>query len=420
MFVPASNIKLLTGAAALETLGPDYRFRTTVSGGGPVRAGVLQGDLVVRGGGDPTISARFHGGDARAVFRAWADSLAARGVRRVSGRVVGIDSVFDDVPLGRGWAWDDLDAPYSAEISGLAFNEGAILVRALPDAAGGVRVTTEPPTGYAPLEAAVARGAPGAPPRLQASRALGAAQVRVRGVLPTDSAALQTGVAVRNSTGFFVAVLRETLIERGIRVDGAAVDADDLAPGDRVRAATPLFEHASPPLAEILPAYMKPSQNQIAEMLLRGVGRERRGAGSVAAGAAVMDSLLGVWGVEPRRLVMADGSGLSRYNLASPSLFVGLLARMGRGPHAALWRDALPVAGVDGTLASRLRGTPAQGNVRAKTGTLSGTRGLSGYLTTADGEGLAFSILVNGHTLAVRVIDAALLRLVGWSRRASP
>ncbi|MDQ3557577.1 MAG: D-alanyl-D-alanine carboxypeptidase/D-alanyl-D-alanine-endopeptidase, partial [Gemmatimonadota bacterium] len=176
MFVPASNVKLLTGAAALETLGPDFRFRTRVAATGPVRDGVLRGDLVVRGGGDPTISGRFHP-DPRAVFRAWADSLASRGVRRITGRIVGVDSVFDNVPLGRGWAWDDLDAPYSAEISGLLFNEGALTVRALPDpgAPGGVRVATDPPTGYVPIDAAATRAAREAAPRLSATRALGAA-----------------------------------------------------------------------------------------------------------------------------------------------------------------------------------------------------------------------------------------------------
>lgn len=420
LFVPASNMKLLTGAAALAVLGPDFRYRTELLAAGPLRGGVLRGDLVVRGSGDPTISVRF-APDPRAVFRAWADSLRARGVVRIAGRIVGDDDVFDELPLGRGWAWDDLDAAYSAEISGLPFNEGALAVRAVadPTAAAGVRVALDPPTGYVAVVPRL-RIAAGERPSLQLIRAPTGTAVELRGALsPTDSAVTER-VAVRNPTLFFATVLRETLREAGIVVEGAAVDVDDLPLAQRGAAGALLFAHRSPSLAEILPAYLKPSQNQIAEILLRTVGREARGTGSAVAGAATIDSLLAAWRVEPRRAVIADGSGLSRYDLVSPELLAGVLAHMAASPDSALWRRSLPVAGVDGTLAGRLRGTPAEGRIQAKTGTLSGVRALSGYLVTADGEPLVFSILVNHHTLAARdadrVIDAALLRLVGWSR----
>lgn len=240
---------------------------------------------------------------------------------------------------------------------------------------------------------------------------------------PTDSTA-SAAVAIRNPTLFFATVLRETLREAGIAVEGAAVDIDDLAVAERGIPGRQLFAHRSAPLAEILPAFMKPSQNQIAEGLLRTVGLKARGEGSAAAGAAVVDSLLAVWKVEPRRAVIADGSGLSRYNLLSPDLLVELLVQMSQTPNADLWRQSLPIAGVDGTLAGRLRGTPAESNVHAKTGTLSGVRALSGYLTTADGERIAFSMVVNHHTLpardADRVVDAVLLRLVDWRRAPMP
>lgn len=421
LFVPASNMKLVTGAAALQALGPAYRYRTRVLAAGPVRDGALRGDLIVVGSGDPTLSVRF-GGDARAVFRAWADSLRARGIRRVTGNLVGIDSVFDDVPLGRGWAWDDLDAAYSAEISGLQFNEGAIAVRVYAGRAVGDAgvVVLDPPTAYVPVVNQTRTVAAGRAGWLDATREPQGAGLRLRGEVPLGSDALNERFATRNPTAYFVGVLRETLREAGVAVEGAAIDADEWPErATSAAGAAPLFTHASPPLAEILPAYLKPSQNQIAETLLRTLGRELRGEGSSRAGAAAEDSVLRAGGLPTaRRLVIADGSGLSRYNLVSPAFLADLLTRMAQGPHAQLWQAALPVAGVDGTLASRLRGTPAERNVHAKTGTLSSVRALSGYLTTAAGERLVFSMLANHHARAAadvdRVVDAALARLAEW------
>jgi serine-type D-Ala-D-Ala carboxypeptidase/endopeptidase (penicillin-binding protein 4) len=424
LFVPASNAKLWTGAAALEVLGPEYRYHTHLLAAGPVRNGVLQGDLVVVGSGDPTISARFHGGEPRAVFRAWADSLRARGVTRVAGAILAIDTVFARVPWGPGWAWDDLDAGYAAEVGGLNFNDGIADVRVFPGGAPGqpAVIALDPPTSYAGVVSEVTTGAPGSPARLAVSRDAVTPVLTFRGSVAADTSALARTVAVRGVSQYFTAVLRETLREQGILVEGPPLDGLEWPErvADAARA-TPLFVHRSPPLREIVPAYMKPSQNQIAETLLRTLGREARGAGTSAAGIAVVDSVMRLWqvGHHPRRL--ADGSGLSRYNLASPLFFADLNTVMAQGPHAGLWADAQPLAGVDGTLAGRLRGTAAEGRVQAKTGTLSGVRALSGYLTTQAGERLVFSIIANHHTrpaaTADRVVDAALVRLVAEPRR---
>ncbi|HYJ78440.1 MAG TPA: D-alanyl-D-alanine carboxypeptidase/D-alanyl-D-alanine-endopeptidase [Longimicrobiaceae bacterium] len=420
LFVPASNLKLVTGAGALEALGPDYRWRTAVAASGPVVGGELRGDLVVLGSGDPAVSARFGGGDARTVFRAWADSLRARGVTRIAGRVVGNDDAFDDVPLGRGWAWDDADASYSAEISALELNEGFVVVQVARGTAPGAPavVTLDPPTGYVPVTNRVVTGRAGTAPRVEVARAAAGPGVVVSGQVPADSGVVRTEVAVRNNTAYFAAVLRETLLEAGIPVGGAAVDADEAGPAPA--ALDTLFVHASPALPEVLAAFLKPSQNQIGELLLKTLGRERRGLGTAAAGAAVVDSMQRLWGLPRRQLAQADGSGLSRYNLVSPALLVALLEHMRAGAHAAVFRAALPVAGVDGTLEGRMRGTPLQGNVHAKTGTLSGVRALSGYLTTAAGEPMVFSMIVNHHTLtsrdADRLAEAALLRVYALPR----
>jgi len=419
LFVPASNQKVVTAAFALETLGPGYRYRTAVEAEGPVRDGVLTGNLVVRGSGDPTISARF--GGVRPLFRAWADSLRARGITRIAGAIVGNDDVFDDVPLGRGWAWDDLDASYSAEVSGLQLNEGYVTVRVGPGARPGdpAVVTLDPTTSYTPVINQATTGAPGTARAAEATRAPLGPGIVVTGTAPPDSTPQEIEVAVRDNTLFFAHVLREALMEAGIRVDGPALD-DDARPEPTRVVGTPLFAHTSPPMPEVLAAFMKPSQNQFGEILLKTMGRVARNAGTAQAGLAVEDSLARAWQLPRGGFRPADGSGLSRYNLIAPEHLVAILERMTRSPNYAVFYAAMPVARVDGTLRNRMKGTPLAGNVRAKTGTLSGVRSLSGYLTTAAGERMVFSILVNNHTLSAaaadRLSEAALLRVYNHPR----
>jgi D-alanyl-D-alanine carboxypeptidase/D-alanyl-D-alanine-endopeptidase (penicillin-binding protein 4) len=423
MFVPASNMKIVTAAAALEALGPEYRYRTRVAASGPVRDGVLHGDLIVYGGGDPTISERFHG-DVRTIFRAWADSLRAHGVLRVTGAVIGNDDVFDDLPLGRGWAWDDAADSYSAEVGGLQLNEGFVTVRVAPGPDRAAAVTTRPVSDeWVPVVGRVWMAHADSSPRVTIGRADSLSGVVVSGILPADTA-VQQEVSVRNNTRFFASVLRQALLEAGIGIDGQSLDADDDSARGKPASTTPLFTHTSPPMREILPGFMKPSQNQIGEILLKTLGRELRGTGSARAGAAVIDSMAAAWGLPRRLLAQADGSGLSRYNLVAPEFLVALLEREARSPHFDVFHAAMPVAGRDGTLASRMRGTAAEANVRAKTGTLSGVRALSGYFTTAAGERMVFSMIVNHHTLssrdADRVAEAALMRLIALDRRTAP
>lgn len=422
MFVPASNMKIVTAAAALEALGPDYRYHTRIAASGPVADGVLRGDLVVIGGGDPTISERFHG-DVRTVFRAWADSLRAHGVTRIAGAVIGNDDVFDDLPWGRGWAWDDFADSYSAEVGGLELNEGFVTVRVQPvPGQRAAAVTTRPVSDeWVPVAGTVWMPSADSAARVTVTRGDSLSAVLVAGTLPTDTTVVEEEVSVRNNTRFFAAVLRQALLEAGIAVGGGSLDADDDPARGKPAAPTVLFTHTSPPMREILAGFMKPSQNQIGEMLLKTLGRELRGTGSAAAGVGVVDSLARAWGMPPRLLSQADGSGLSRYNLVAPAFLVALLEREARSPHFDVFYAALPVAGRDGTLANRMRGTPAEENVRAKTGTLSGVRALSGYFTTAAGERMVFSMIANHHTVTARDVDrmaeAALLRLIALDRR---
>jgi serine-type D-Ala-D-Ala carboxypeptidase/endopeptidase (penicillin-binding protein 4) len=413
LFVPASNQKLVTAAVALETLGAEYRFRTRVEASGTVVDGVLRGDLVVRGSGDPTISAAF--GGARATLRGWADSLRARGITRVDGSLVGDDDALDDVPLGRGWAWDDLDAAYSAEVGALQLNEGFVTLRLRPASSvgGAATIALDPPTGYLPVAGAVLTVPTGSGTRVAVTRAPVGPGILVNGTIAVDTPWVEATVAVRDNTLFFLHVLRETLAEAGIAVAGGPVDRDS-RPGP-APATTVLFTHHSPPLGAVLAAFLKPSQNQIGELLLKTMGRELRAEGTADAGLAAVDSALRAWSMPAGAMRAADGSGLSRYNLIAPEMLVGVLAHMARSPRSEVFRQALPVGARDGTLTARMVGTPLAGNLQAKTGTLTGVRSLSGYMTTAAGQRIVFSILVNSHTRssrdADRVAEAALLRV---------
>jgi serine-type D-Ala-D-Ala carboxypeptidase/endopeptidase (penicillin-binding protein 4) len=422
LFVPASNMKLVTGAAALEGLGPDFRYTTEVLGTGAVTGGVLRGDLVVRGGGDPSIGSRFHD-DARDVFRMWADSLRAHGVRQIAGSVVGMDEYLEGAPYGRGWAWDGLHFAYSAPVSGLQLDDGSVRLQVFPGRAAGepALISLSPATSHVIIENRTVTGPAGS----QAGLSYGYTDVgalRVEARVPMDTTALEVNVAVRDPARYFIVVLRETLREAGIQVEGPAVLWGDREEADAVPPpAARLFAYRGAPMSEIIPAFMKPSQNQMAEMLLRSVGRELRGRGTAQAGAQAVDSMFNAWNLPTGGMLIADGSGLSRVNHLSPDLLLALLDHMTRSPNFELWYASQPVAGVDGTLRMRMRGTAAEGNVHAKTGTLSHVRALSGYVDTADGERLLFSMMVNAHRLSAadadRLIDAALVRIAEFSRR---
>lgn len=345
LFMPASNMKIITGTTALALLGPDYRYRTTFAKRGVLKDGVLEGDLIVIGRGDPTVSDRAEQGDAMNWMHRVADSVAARGIKRISGSVVRGGNAFPDSIYGYGWEWDDLSTDSGAPIDELLYNEGMTKVTA---------------------------GIPG-----------------------RDSL---VDVASTNPGRTYLIGLSAALHGKGIAVEHGVSDstANIVAPG-----LDTLLVVTSPPLREILKYLEKPSQNQIAEILLRTIGLERTGVGSADSGAVVATRQLLAWGVERDGFVVKDGSGLSRHDLLSPETIVRTLVAIQRDTAFAAFYDALPIAGVDGTLRTRMVGTPAAGNIHGKTGTLEFVRSLSGYVTDAGSERLVFSILDNHFTTPV-------------------
>jgi len=362
LFMPASNQKILTGATALAQLGPDFRFTTRFATRGEVRNGVLEGDLIVVGRGDPSFSDAMRG-DYRNAFREMADSLAARGVRQINGALRRGGNAFPDSSFGYGWEIDDLTESYGAVVDELFVNEGFFKTRRTN--ARGDSITAE--------------------------------------------------VSIREPATEFLDALRSALAEKQIGAIGASFP-HAFVPDSGLRT---LFSLRSPPLSAILPVMEKPSQNQIAELLFKTLALEKTGVGSADSAVKVIERQLLAWGAEKDGFAVRDGSGLSRHDYVTPGTILKVLDAMRQHKDFKVFYDALPIAGVDGTIASRMKGTAAERNVHAKTGTVDKARSLSGYVTTANGRLLMFSFLCNNFTVPNREIeratDAILARIAASS-----
>lgn len=409
LFMPASNEKLLTASTAVAQLGTGYRWTTTLLARGVVRDGQLEGDLVVRGTGDPTMSAHMHPADAMEPLRALADSLKAHGITRIRGQLVAAPSPFLDSGLGYGWAWDDLDESYSAGVGALYFNEGFTQVVVYGGARAGdpVRAVTRPATTWpalivrartvAPLAATATRADSLAAQPIELAQDSSRAGVLVTGTVVAGDSVVEE-IAFRDQSRAFLSAFGEALQSRGVRVFGATVN------GGSTRVDS-IVTMQSPTLGEVLPYLQKPSQNQIAELLFRTLAVKVTGVGRPDSAANVVSRQLLAWGAAPDGFAVRDGSGLSRHDYVSPRTIVTVLDAMHRSASFQQFYDALPIAGVDGTIRNRMKGTPAQANVHAKTGTLDKARSLSGYVTTADGRLLLFSALCNNYVVPTRRVD---------------
>lgn len=412
LMMPASNMKIVTLAAAAEALGWDHRFTTTLETAGTIDAGVLHGDLIVRSNGDPSINTRDN--RAQAVLDQWAAALREAGITSIDGRVVGDDQSFDDDGVGPGWSWDYLQYGYAAPVGALEFNENIATLAVLPGAAVGTPavVTIPAGTGFALLNRAVT-GEPGTPETIDLRRHLDRAVLEITGSVPLPSApqarTVSRTVAVVNPTVYFAQSLKDGLVARGIPISGEAVDQDDVAAA--MEAAGPaerrtLVTTESPTLREIGTVLMKVSQNLYAETLLKAVGSARGGLGTFEAGRRAVRTMLGDWGVAPDAYVMSDGSGLSRYNYVTARTVTTILERMYRDArHREAFVATLPIAGKDGTISTRMRRTRAEGNAVAKTGSIANVRSLSGYVRTRDGETLVFSVLSNDFVIPAATVN---------------
>jgi D-alanyl-D-alanine carboxypeptidase/D-alanyl-D-alanine-endopeptidase (penicillin-binding protein 4) len=407
LVMPASNMKLVTVAVAAARLGWDFRFTTTLEAAGSIQSGVLHGDLVVQGTGDPSITSPDLKGAA--LFDEWADALRRAGISRVEGRLVGDDNAFADEPLGAGWAWDYLSAGYAAPSGALSYNENVAVIRMRPAAVPGLpaRVEIGPPGhGLEPV-VAVTTGPEGTTTAVDLLRPPGSARLTIRGQVAVGSVPLVRTAAVENPTKYFIEALRLALAARGIGITGGSWDIDDLPIAPPTGARTLIARRTSEPLSSLAGYAMKVSQNFYGETFLKAIGAAR--GGSAESGRQAVTATLREWSIPVESIVMYDGSGLSRYNYVTADLIVDVLQHVWndpalRGPYLA----ALPVGGHDGTLENRMRNPDLDRRVQAKTGTISNVRALSGYLTTASGGKLAFSVIVNNATASGARIDAIL------------
>ncbi|TDE01317.1 D-alanyl-D-alanine carboxypeptidase/D-alanyl-D-alanine-endopeptidase [Jiangella asiatica] len=394
--MPASNEKLLTSAVAMDVLGPGYTFTTTVATTGRQTGPILRGDVHLRGTGDPTMLA--------ADYAELAARIADDGVRVISGRVVADDTWFDDVRLGNDWAWDDEPYYYAAPVSALTvapdtdYDAGTVIVNVDPGTAPGqpATVTVTPDTDVVTIVNEATTGAAGSGNDVSVEREHGSNRIVVRGSVAAEGSGTGEWASVWEPTDYAADVFTKALAANGVRVTGAPVRGT--TPDD----ARVLAEHTSMPLSELLVPFMKLSNNGHAEVLIKAMGREAAGAGTWAAGLAVLRSQLPGYGVDTATVANRDGSGLSRRNLISSAEIADLLVAVQDRPWFDTWYEALPIAGVSdrmtgGTLRSRMVGTPASGNVHAKTGSLTGASSLSGYVDDADGRRLVFSIMLNDY-----------------------
>jgi D-alanyl-D-alanine carboxypeptidase/D-alanyl-D-alanine-endopeptidase (penicillin-binding protein 4) len=410
LFMPASNMKIVTGSTALTQLGPDFTFRTEFTAGGRVVHDTLQGALIVNGRGDPTISDHMRGDAMKPLYEV-ADSLKAHGVSVITGGIQAALDIFPDTSIGWGWSWDDLGEDYGAGVDALYFNEGFGTAIAhgkpgsRPDSIETLPARTYPRIGIAP---AMRTDVPDT-----TSLRLGFDPARTQyishGVLKT---AVDTLTYVYpNQREAYLAALREAIVSRGITVHGGESVAPLTTTTATSAPAPPLFTIHSPPLRAILPALEKPSQNQIAEILYKTLGLEKTGVGSGDSGQVVLSRQLATWGAQPDGYLIRDGSGLSRYGYLSPETLVRVLDKIRADTAFHVFYDALPIAGVDGSLRNRMKGTAAAGKIHAKTGSVANARSLSGYATTADDHVVLFSLLANNWTTNQAAVDSVHNRI---------
>jgi D-alanyl-D-alanine carboxypeptidase/D-alanyl-D-alanine-endopeptidase (penicillin-binding protein 4) len=417
MLTPASNQKLLTTAAAAERLGWDFRYTTRIYATGSIDAnGGVNGDLIVVSDGDPTINPRHP--ERWGAFDDWGRQLAARGIRQVNGYLIGDDNVFEEPGWGLGWSWDDIVFGYGAAVGALQYNENQVELMIGPGLEAGARaiISVSPSGSGLIVDHQVTTAATGEPSRVTLMRPPNSVLLTVSGQVAIGSSPIIEHAAVDNPTQVYLNTMRTAFARHGVHIERTPLDIDDVRMRPDMSNATLLIEEQSPPLADIVDVALKWSRNIYADTLLLSMSPEGLPK-SWAGGLAAAQETLTAWGVPAESYLARDGSGLSRYDYLSPDAVTALLTYLWSDQkHIEKFRAALPVFGVSGNVANRLKDTPASGRVWAKTGSMSQVRSLSGYLMTLDEEPLAFSILVNGFRVPSREIDAAidraLLRLI--------
>ena len=412
LFIPASNTKLVVSAVAAALLPPDFTVNTSVYAAGPVVNGVVQGDLVLYGRGDPTFGVRCFAvdtllpgaceADGSSQLRALARGLRQAGVTSVSGDLVGDGSYFEPTMIHGGWESYDLNWWYAAPVSGLGYNDNSIdIVYSPADSAGSpARVAFTPDFGDVTLENRTRTTARGGEETIDFFREPGTLLVRATGEVPAGGRTRTEHFALPDPNLYTARAFRAALAEVGIAVQGGTVSTTDSTAFELARRGVPLAEVRSRPLRDWIFPILNTSQNWYSEMTLKQLGRQFGRAGSWEEGLKVERRfLIDSVGIDSTQVALSDGSGLSASNLVSPLAFTQLLRFMRQHPRYATFEGGLPLAGKRGSLRNRFVGTPIEGRVRAKTGSISRVNTLSGYIEMPDGKTYVFSVMGNHHAL---------------------
>lgn len=399
-FIPASNLKLFTTAAALSQLGANFRIRTSVYGT-PTEGTIPQ--LRVIGRGDPSLNTDQ--------LKDLAQQLRRQGIRRVDQLIVE-DRYFSEPTVNPTWEWSDIQFYYGTAVNSLILNENAVLLTLTPQNVGQpLNVTWADPIAEKQwqIENETVTAEAESPESINISGVLGKPSLRIRGQLATDAGLWLTAVAIPDPADYFLQHFRRALADAGIQVEQALVTTNSNSQEEIELAAVD-----SPPLSELITQTNQQSNNLYAEALLRSLGVTEKEAGesTATAGLQQVKASLTELGVEPKAYILADGSGLSRHNLVSPTAIVQTLQAIARTPMAQSYRNSLAVAGIEGTLRQRFQNSPAQGRVYAKTGTMTGVSALSGYVEVPDYQPLVFSIMVNQSNQSVSTIREAIDEIV--------
>lgn len=421
LFNPASNTKLFTSAAALSLLGSDFVYQTNLYANGIIKNNKLAGDLIIQGSGDPTISNRFFNGNVTSIFEAWADSLISKGITEISGNLYGDDASFDNFGSGRGWLLDNESAWFSAPSGALSFNDNTLMIEVKPTEINfPAEIKVIPNTKYVTVMQKVLTVDTNSEQSIKISRLSGSNLISVNGKIKKDSKPVIEYVSIADPTLFFLTVLREVFEQKGISVKGKI---GSISIAEKIILAenlSLLFTHESVPLHMIVKELNKNSNNFYAEQILKTIGLEVYNYGSSENGAKASKELFATMGINPDNMIMVDGSGLSRLNLVSPRQIVNLLTFLYSSDQFNPFYNSLPIGGVDGTLANRMKRSAAENNVRAKAGFNENVSSLSGYIKTIGGETLAFSIMINNFLASPNLVeyleDNVCNRLVNFVR----
>ncbi len=401
-FIPASTEKLFTTATALKILGPDYQYKTAIYLDGEKKNGVFTGNIIIRGGGDPTISPTF-GENPGEFLEKWADKIAAAGIKSIQGNIIADSRFFDRVYYGQGWSWDDFVFPFSAQVNALSINDNRVDVILHPSDNVGDPAMFKllPSCPYIRMVNNVKTVGENKLTEIIPWRDVVTGVVELNGRIVRDSLRKESvvSISVDNPAQFFLNLFKQALENRKIEFSGALLDADECNEKITYAKLKPLAERTSPPVKEIINYINRNSHNLASEMLLKTIGKEATGVGSFGRGIEQVKKFALLCNIPKDSYSVADGSGLSRFNMNSPKNFVSLLSYMYKSDMKDIFVNSLAQPGKNGTLKRRMTKSLAENNVFAKTGSLNGVSTLTGYVQNRDGQMIAFSIMIQNQTV---------------------